>query len=96
MTKVFCSIRYCQHPEKGASNQIKNKKKKQTKKNKSKNIYIQKETLKWFWNFYVTSINIPVVHNNGNIVDFNGANATDSVNFKAKITGQYSWRELLR
>ena len=26
--------------------------------------------------------------NNSNIVDFNGANATDSFNFKAKITGQ--------
>ena len=31
---------------------------------------------------------IPAVNNNGNIVDFNGANATDSFNFKAKITGQ--------
>ena len=28
------------------------------------------------------------VNNNGDIVDFNGANATDSFNFKAKITGQ--------
>ena len=26
--------------------------------------------------------------NNSNFVDFNGANATDSFNFKAKITGQ--------
>ena len=32
--------------------------------------------------------NIPAVNNNGNIVDFNGANATDSFNFKIKITGQ--------
>ena len=31
---------------------------------------------------------IPAVNNNGDIVDFNGANATDSFNFKAKITGQ--------
>ena len=31
---------------------------------------------------------IPAVDNNGNIVDFNGANATDSFNFKTKITGQ--------
>ena len=31
---------------------------------------------------------IPTVNNNGNIVDFNGANATDSFNFKTKITGQ--------
>ena len=31
---------------------------------------------------------IPAVNNNGNIVDFNGANATDSFNSKAKITGQ--------
>ena len=31
---------------------------------------------------------IPAVNNNDNIVDFNGANATDSFNSKAKITGQ--------
>ena len=31
---------------------------------------------------------IPAVNNNGNVVDFNGANATDSLNFKTKITGQ--------
>ena len=30
---------------------------------------------------------IPAVNNNDNIVNFNGANATDSFNFKAKITG---------
>ena len=29
---------------------------------------------------------IPAVNNNGNIVGFNGANATDSFNFKVKIT----------
>ena len=31
---------------------------------------------------------IPAVNNNGDIVGFNGTNATDSFNFKAKITGQ--------
>ena len=31
---------------------------------------------------------ITAVNNNGNIVDFDGANATDSFNFKTKITGQ--------
>ena len=31
---------------------------------------------------------IPDVNNEGNTVDFNGANATDSFNFKTKITGQ--------
>ena len=31
---------------------------------------------------------IPAVNNDGNIVNFNGANATDSFNFKTKITGQ--------
>ena len=31
---------------------------------------------------------IMAVNNEGNIVDFNGANATDSFNFKTKITGQ--------
>ena len=31
---------------------------------------------------------IPAVNNDGDIVDFNGANATDSFNFKTKITGQ--------
>ena len=31
---------------------------------------------------------IPAVNNNGNVVEFNGANATNSFNFKAKITGQ--------
>ena len=32
--------------------------------------------------------NIPTVNNDGDIVKFNGANANDSFNFKAKITGQ--------
>ena len=31
---------------------------------------------------------MPAVNNNGSIVDFNGANATASFNFKTKITGQ--------
>ena len=31
---------------------------------------------------------IPAVNNNGNIVDFNVANATDSFNDKTKTTGQ--------
>ena len=31
---------------------------------------------------------IPAVNDDGNIADFNGANATDSFNFKTKITGQ--------
>ena len=31
---------------------------------------------------------IPAVNNNDEIVDFDGANATDSFNFKTKITGQ--------
>ena len=31
---------------------------------------------------------IPAVNNDGNIVYFNGANATDSFNIKTKITGQ--------
>ena len=32
---------------------------------------------------------IPAINNNGNIVDFDGANATDSFNFKAKTTDNY-------
>ena len=31
---------------------------------------------------------IPAVDDNGDIINFNGANATDSFNFKNKITGQ--------
>ena len=34
---------------------------------------------------------IAAVNNAGNIVDFDGANATDSFNFKAKITGQTNY-----
>ena len=31
---------------------------------------------------------IPAVNNNGDVVNFDAANATDSFNFKTKITGQ--------
>ena len=31
---------------------------------------------------------VPAIKNNGKIVDFNGANATDSFSFKTKITAQ--------
>ena len=31
---------------------------------------------------------VPAVDNSGDITDLNGANATDSFNFKTKITGQ--------
>ena len=31
---------------------------------------------------------MPAVNNNGNIINFNGANATDLFNSKAKITRQ--------
>ena len=31
---------------------------------------------------------IPAVNNHGNVFNFEGANATDSVNFKTKITGK--------
>ena len=30
---------------------------------------------------------IPAVNNNGDVVEFNGANVTDSFNFESKITG---------
>ena len=36
------------------------------------------------WQYYR---DIPAINNNGDIVDFSGANATDSFNFKTKITG---------
>ena len=38
-----------------------------------------------WWQYYK---DIPAVNNNGNIVNFNKANATDSFNYKPKITGQ--------
>ena len=37
------------------------------------------------WQYYKE---IPAINNYGAIVDFNGANATGSLNFKTKITGQ--------
>ena len=37
------------------------------------------------WQYYKE---IPAIDNNGNIANFNGANATDSFNFKIKVTGQ--------
>ena len=40
------------------------------------------------WNLLQYCKDIPGVINNGNIVNFNGANATDSFSFKSKITGQ--------
>ena len=38
---------------------------------------------------------ILAVNNAGDIVDFNGANATDSLNFKTKITGQTGDNEII-
>ena len=40
------------------------------------------------WNLLQYCKDILGVINNGNIVNFNGANATDSFNFKSKITGR--------
>ena len=40
---------------------------------------------------------IPAVNNAGNIVNFDGTNATDSFNFKTKITGHtaaYCWKSI--
>ena len=37
------------------------------------------------WQYYK---DIPAVDDNGDIEDFDGANATDSFSFKTKITGQ--------
>ena len=37
----------------------------------------------------------PAVNNESNTVDFNGANATDSFNFKTKITGQTNNNEII-
>ena len=39
------------------------------------------------WNLWQYYKDVPAA-NNGDIADFNGANATDSFSFKAKITGQ--------
>ena len=38
---------------------------------------------------------MPAVNNNGDTVDFNGANATDSFNFKTKTTGQTDNNEII-
>ena len=38
---------------------------------------------------------IPGVNNNNNIVNFNGANATDLFNFKTKIPGQTNNNDLI-
>ena len=47
------------------------------------------KTSRSLWQY---SKDIPAVNNNGSIVDFNGANVTDSLNFKSKITGQTDGR----
>ena len=44
--------------------------------------------LKTFGSLWQYCKEIPAVDDAGNIVGFNGANATDSFSFKAKITGQ--------
>ena len=43
---------------------------------------------KTFWNLWQYCKGIPSVNDNDDVVEFNGANATDSFNFKAKIDGQ--------
>ena len=43
------------------------------------------KTSESFWQYYK---DIPAVNNNGDVSDFNGANATDSFYFKTKIIGQ--------
>ena len=43
------------------------------------------KTSRSLWQYFK---DIPAVNNNGDIVDFNGAYATDSFNFRAKIAGQ--------
>ena len=44
--------------------------------------------LKTFGSLWQYCKEIPVANNDGDIVDFNGAKATDSFNFKTKTTGQ--------
>ena len=46
---------------------------------------IIKKTSRSLWQYCK---DIPTVNDNGNIAEFNGANATDSFNLKAKKTGQ--------
>ena len=43
---------------------------------------------KTFGNLWQYCKDIPAVNSNGDIVTFSGANATDSFNSKAKMTGQ--------
>ena len=38
---------------------------------------------------------MPAVNNEGNIIDFNGANSTDSFNFKTEIRGQTGNNEII-
>ena len=40
------------------------------------------------WSLWQYCKVVPATNNNGNTVEFNRANLTDSFNFKAKITGQ--------
>ena len=44
--------------------------------------------LKTYGSLWKYCIDISAVNNNDNIVKFDGTNATDSFNFKAKLTGQ--------
>ena len=43
------------------------------------------KTSRTLWQYYK---DIPAVNNDGDLVNFNEANATDSFNFKTKTTGQ--------
>ena len=43
------------------------------------------KTSRSLWQYYK---DIPAVNNNGDIVNFNEANATDLFSFKVKMTGQ--------
>ena len=45
-------------------------------------------TIKKYGSLWQYFKDIPAVNNNGDIVFFNGANVTDSFNFKEKITSQ--------
>ena len=56
------------------------------------NVNFNKEYSDKYWkisgSLWQYSKNIPVINNNGDIVDFNEANVTNSFNFKEKITGK--------
>ena len=43
---------------------------------------------KTFRSFLQYCKDVPAINNNGDNIDFNGANAADSFNFKTKIIGQ--------